>query len=387
MPGKNLVIAIYSHPEYYPPTLNALEYLSGIYDHIYLVHKNVHGFDWKYPANVTLLCTGETLSAEGAQTAGRVAKMKMFFSFVQLLRKTIKKHKPHTALMYDNLALFAFRLVYRFIKKPQVFWYHNHDVSEPQYMRKYSLTWWAWKSEQWAFPKLDFFSLPAMERRDYFPMNKLKGTFLFIPNFPSVKVYGATRAKEPSDNTFKLLYQGSIGPLHGLEEIIPLLPEPIAGKNIHLVLKGFVSSDYLEELKRIAREHGVEDRLQYIPPGGYKGVVDNARTCHAGIGIHKKQDVMNKTLGTASNKIYEYAASGMAVLLFDNEHFRASLSGRSWVFFTDTSRASLLENLTAIITGWETVSDAALNDFKNDLCFEKAFLPIIAQLEKTANAR
>lgn len=382
MPGKILVIGLYSHPEYYPPTLNALEYLSGIYEHIYIIHKNVHGFDWQYPANVTLLHTGTLMSVEAAQNAGRMAKMSMFFGFVRLLHKTIKQHKPDTVLLYDNLALFAYRLVYRFIKKTRVFWYHNHDVSEPQYMRKYSLTWQAWKSEQWAFPRLNYFSLPAMERRDYFPMNRLKGTFWFIPNFPSVKVYGATRENNTGD-TFKLLYQGSIGPLHGLEEIIPLLATPIAGKNLRLVLKGFVSNDYLEELKHMAREHGVEDRLQYIPPGGYKGVVDNARTCHAGIGIHKKQDVMNKTLGTASNKIYEYAASGMPVLVYDNEHFRASLSGRSWVFFTDTGNASLSEQLTKMVTEWATLSAAALSDFQKELCFEKAFLPIIEQLEKT----
>lgn len=380
MPAKNLVIGLYSHPEYYPPTLNALEYLSGIYDHIYIVHKNVHGFNWQYPANVTLLHAGELMEVGVAQNAALFTKIRLFRKYTGLLRKTIRQQKPHTVLAYDNLSLLALRLIWPLIKKPEVFWYHNHDVSESRYIKKYTLSWWAWKSERWAFPRLNYFSLPAMERQEYFPMNLFKGTFWFIPNFPSVKVYGTEEVRMPPSGTFNLLYQGSIGPLHGLEEIIPLLGETFDGKNIQLVLKGFISAEYLEELKQIARKHGVEERLRYIPPGGYRGVIENARDCHIGIGIHKKDDIMNKTLGTASNKIYEYVAVGMPVLVYDNIHFRNSLNGRSWVFFTDASRASLLDALHRIITGWQQLSAAATADFKNGLSFEQYFLPVMGKL-------
>ena len=53
--NKKLVIALYSHPDYYPPTLNALEYLSEIYSEIVIVHRNITGFNWDYPVNVKLV--------------------------------------------------------------------------------------------------------------------------------------------------------------------------------------------------------------------------------------------------------------------------------------------------------------------------------------------
>ena len=68
-------------------------------------------------------------------------------------------------------------------------------------------------------------------------------------------------------------------------------------------------------------------------------------TYHIGIGIHRKEDIMNKTLGTSSNKIYEYAAAGLPVLLYDNQQFRNYLGKYKWAFFTDCSKASLISAL------------------------------------------
>lgn len=382
MKKKILVIGIYSHPEYYPPTLNALEYLSVIYDHIYVVHRNITGFDWQYPANVTLLCAGTPVHVRKAEALSLRFKLRKFFRFTKLLHKTIRRHRPHTILIYDSMALLGLRFLFPLIKKPACLWYHNHDVSEPQYLRKNSLAWLAWKSETWAFPKLDIFSLPAMERQEYFPMQRLRGKFCFLPNFPSQRVYESVPENGgKSNDVFSLLYQGSIGPEHGLEEIIPFLAAPVMGKTLQMVLKGFIADEYLDELRGIAVQYGVTEQLIYVPPGGYRGVIENARRCHAGIGIHKKQDAMNKTLGTASNKIYEYAAAGMPALVYDNNHFRKTLGGRNWIIFTDTSENSLKAALEQLIAGGHTLGRQALADFQNGLCFEAYFLPLTEYLK------
>jgi glycosyltransferase involved in cell wall biosynthesis len=91
---------------------------------------------------------------------------------------------------------------------------------------------------------------------------------------------------------------------------------------------------------------------------------------------------MNKTLGTASNKIYEYAASGMPVLVYDNEHFRSTLQNRLWVIFTDTSTVSLQRALVKIMDQYKQMEAAALNDFETELCFEKYFNPFLNYLSK-----
>ena len=164
--------------------------------------------------------------------------------------------------------------------------------------------------------------------------------------------------------------------------LFPLLKERIAGKDLILVLKGFIKPKYLELLKSIAAENNVSEKLLYIGPTDYREVIENGRTCHIGIGIHKKDDIMNKTLGTASNKIYEYAALGLPVILYDNEHFREILGKYEWAFFTDTSSGSLRNCLEKIITDYPRLSDLALSDFRKQLSFEQYFQTLKKTLPK-----
>lgn len=382
---RNLVIAVYSPPEYYPPTLNAIEFLAEQYDKIYVVYRNYVSFDWVYPSNVELIATGKELHVRDAERAHLIRKIFFFLHYTYVLFRTIRKVKADTILIYDYIPILSLYLARPLLTKPRVFWYHNHDVGDGKYLPKWSISWFAWKSESWLFPRLTIFSLPAVERKIYFPMEKLKGTFFFIPNFPSRKVYRRIASQNKTKDTagsFKLLYQGSIGPLHGLEEIIPLLKEKIHGKKLQLILKGFISDNYLKELQSLAEKHQVLDRLLYLSPTGYTEVIHNSFSCHIGIGIHKKNDIMNNTLGTASNKIYEYAASGLPVLIYDNPHFRASLKGRRWVFFTDTSKDSLLDCLTEMIARYDQLSESATRDFSDHLCFENYIKPIVLFLQQ-----
>ncbi len=378
---KTLLVVIYSHPEYYPPTLSALENLSPLYQNIYVLHRNLHGFNWKYPSNVHLIGTKKQYAPRTVELAGFMKKVGWYLAFSWKLLKTLKKYKPDTVLIYDYLAILAYRLIYFFVRKPRVTWYHNHDVAEKQYIRPFSISWLSWKCEKWLFPKLQMFSLPSVERKQCFPMQSLGGEFYFLPNFPSEMIYHKNgwnnRANDP---VYKILFQGSIGPMHGLEELIPLLAEKIAGKSLLLVLKGFISKEYLTQLKSIARHYNVEDRLIYIGPTDYRQVIENGKTCHIGIGIHKKDDIMNKTLGTASNKIYEYAALGLPVILYDNAHFREILGKYKWAFFTNADSDSLRQNLHDIVLNYSSLSKQASADFNSQLSFEHYFDPVRSYL-------
>jgi Glycosyl transferases group 1 len=375
-----MVIAMYTHPEYYPPTLSALENLSPLYKNIYLLHGNTKGFNWKYPDNVILVGSGDLYEPGEMEASSVSKKIGRFARYTKSFYSLLKKIKPDTLLLYDILPILSYRFISHWINKPAILWYHNHDVADAKQIRRYSLSWFAWKSEKWIFPRLNIFSLPAMERKAAFPMNLFRGEFIFLPNFPSRFIYKNKESeKEKPGKTIRLLFQGSIGTLHGLEQIIPLLKEQINGHELQLILKGFVSKEYAENLRRLAESSGVTDRLIFIGPTGYAGVIENARTCDIGIGIHMKQDLMNRTLGTASNKIYEYAAIGLPVLIYDNEHFRRTLGKYSWVFFTDTSETSLRNCMQEMISNLNSLSEAAKNDLQY-FSYEPFFKPVFAAL-------
>jgi glycosyltransferase involved in cell wall biosynthesis len=378
--NRVLVVAIYSHPEYYPPTLSALENLALLYKKIYVLHGNTKGFDWKYPDNVILVGSGTQYEPAEVEAGSVRKKIGWFIHFSRTFYALVTEQKPDTILLYDFMPILSYRLISGFIRKPGILWYHNHDVADENHIRKYSLSWFAWKSEKWIFPKLNIFSLPAVERKTAFPMNLLKGNFIFLPNFPSIHIYKYQELKKDAPGkTIKLLFQGSIGTLHGLEEMIPLLREQFNGHNLQLILKGFISKEYSETLHKLAGSYAVADRVIFIGPTGYADVIENSKTCDIGIGIHMKQDIMNRTLGTASNKIYEYAATGLPVLIYDNEHFRQTLGKYSWVFFTDVSESSLRNCLQEIVSNMSSLSKAALKDFDN-FSYEQYFKPVAAAL-------
>jgi glycosyltransferase involved in cell wall biosynthesis len=372
--NRNLLVVIYGHPEYYPPTLSALENLSLLYENIYVLHRNLHGFDWDYPDNVQLIGEKKNYTPGEVEAAGFLKKLFWYGRFSWKLLWSVRKYKPDSILIYDYQAILAYRVSYLLTRKPHILWYHNHDVAEERYIRKGSLTWCSWKSEKWIFPKLDIFSLPALERKVCFPMSLLRGEFFYLPNFPSAYIYPVGQQKNKSaDPVFRILFQGSIGPLHGLEELISLLNQKIGGKQLVLVLKGFVSREYLGQLQQIAQKNGVSDKLIYVGPTDYRQVIENGKSCHIGIGIHMKDDMMNQTLGTASNKIYEYAALGLPVILYDNSHFREILGKFNWTFFTDGSSGSLKKCLEQIIPDYDRLSKEALSDFQHELSFEHYF--------------
>jgi hypothetical protein len=375
---KKIVIAFYSHPEYYPPTLNAIDQLAQIYEKVFVVHRNVGGFDWQYPENVELIGPKRLVPVRDVEKAGLCRKFVWFFSFTRVFFKLIRNHKPHTILLYDCIPVFSYRLIRWLFPKPTVLWYHNHDVSESKYTKKFSIGWFGWKSEYWIFPRLQIFSLPSIDRKPYFPLDRLDGVFVFIPNFPSKARYFNQLIKEKAP--IKLLFQGSIGKQHGLENIIPILGKTINGHNLVLVLKGFISDEYLNSLKEIAQNNRVIDRLIYLPPSGYMDVIRNANGCHIGIGIFMKQDLMNKTLGTASNKIYEYAASGLPVLLYDNEQFRNSPGNREWVFFTDATAESIESCISQILSNYDHFSEIAKIDVRENFLFESYFKNVLQYL-------
>ena len=303
------LVAIYNPADLYPPTISAVNELAASCETVVLVTtKQANEEPPQFPANVKLVYALENMRAPRSAMAG----MLRFMKFTKVLRKHLSTgfdialtYEPHTLLSF----IISNRLV---IKKPLVKWYHNHDVYDNT-QRKYSVGWYAVKQEKKYFTQLDVFSLPANERQQYFPMNKLKGKYFFIPNFPKrsfMQQFG--RAKQSAD-VIRLIYQGRLSEGHGFEDIINILPQTVNGKQLKLVLKGFIDEAYLDRLRKQAVDNGVEKQLIFHGPSAYIEVPRLTASCHIGLAIHYKADIMTTTLGTSSNKTYEYAALGLPV--------------------------------------------------------------------------
>lgn len=372
---------MYGHPESYPPTLNAISCLAEQYE-IKVVCRAHQVNAWPYPAGVEVLLDGPVLPAPEQEKLPIGGKIKLFLRFCRLYWHIWQQYQPQVLLFYDSLSILAYRLGASFNFSRPILWYHNHDVYEPGTVRKYSLTWWSLRAEKWIFPRLQLFSLPAIERQRFFPMRQLKGSFFLLPNYPAKAFYPQFYQKRQPVTEIRLLFQGQVGSGHGIEEIIDMLPYRIANIPLKLVLKGAFRSGYdqwiLSELKRRQLEAWVE--LHGYTP--YAEVPKLGSGCHIGLAIFTKQDAMNQTLGTASNKIYEYAAMGLPIIYYDSLHFRKHLEQYSWAIPSDLSSDSLQKALETIIENYEQLAEFAFHDFMKTLNFEHHFNPILHQLEQ-----
>lgn len=388
MKKKVLLVGVYSIPEAYPPTLNAVAVLSKHFDRIYILSRNITRDEWVFPPNVQVLNTGEKISIRESERKGLAWKAWSFVLYTLNMFWLCINQQPNLVLLYDPIPFFAFNSIKKLLFSKPLIWYHNHDVLDPKLLPRFNIAKLAWQNEQKSFSELDYFSLPSEERRAYFPMSDFKGKYFFIPNLPALSFYQKFRQDRniQNSNPIRIIYQGHIGKGHGLEGIIEyILPAEIEGKNFVLVLKGIISDDYKQALAALALQHGVSAKLEFQGFGAYQDLPLLTSGCHIGIGIHSGQDIMNKTLATASNKIYEYIALGLPVLLFDSPHYRSHFEQYPWASLTNLTEDSLVSIFAHIIQNYQSLSNRALSDFDTHFNFERNFKAVETELDTVFN--
>jgi len=374
---KKLVIAIYYHPEAYPPTLNAINELAKVFDEVYLLYSPHLPNCWVYPDNVKIHANGRQMTVKDQANLPVAKKIFLFAGFCILFLKLAIKHKPKMILVYDALPLLSYHLFKKFLSFNHKIWYHNHDILDYNLISKYSIAWLAFKMEKKAFKYLNIFSLPSEERKKYFNLKKFKGNFFFIPNYPSQKIYDHYYTEKKITKEAVLIYQGRITESHGLETITSLLNNDINGINLALNLKGIASNEFKQKILNIASANNTADKIKFLGMSAYIDVPIEGNKAHIGIGIFTNNDIMNSTLGTASNKLYEYAAMGLPVLYYDNDYFNKHLGDYNWAVKCKVNEGSILMSITYIIDNYVDLSRQAREDFNNRLNFERCFEPII----------
>lgn len=374
---KNILIAIYHHPEAYPPTLSAIDQLSECCSQVDVVCRNSLKSLWKYPGNVELhYTTRKQYEGFGIENITLPGKVWHFVRFTLKIRSLLKKNKPDVLLVYDVIPLWSAYLLRNQIRRNKTqLWYHNHDTTDVSKAGKYSVTGLAARFEKRSFRVIDFFSLPARERLVHFPVTENQENVFVIPNYPLKKFYGNAfllpEEKEPGK--LKMVFQGSIGPGHGLEEIIPLLDRKIHGKQPELHLVGKVRPAYLEKIRDLVQQNGVSNHFFYHGLLPFTEMPRFLSQFHIGLAIHKPYNVTYSTGGSASNKIYEYAACGLPVVLYDLPHYHEYLDQSPWAFFTDLTESSFLHALSEISGNLKELSRAAGRSFEEEKNFENAF--------------
>src|SRR5579864_3442393 len=103
-----ITIAIYTHPEFYPPLLNAIDELAGEFKNLQVICRNLHASRWKYPANVQMISSGRSIKIERSEKASTGWKVESFLNFTRTLYRSLKYGKSSWIMCNDPISLFAF---------------------------------------------------------------------------------------------------------------------------------------------------------------------------------------------------------------------------------------------------------------------------------------
>jgi hypothetical protein len=381
---ENILFCMYMGiPE--PPTLNALNTLSSHSTNIVFLRSNIYFKGWDYASNIQVIETSSCIENKAVMRLSFLSKIYRFTTYCSTLYKQLVIKKYDMLVIHDYLGLLAYWCVNKIVRFKGLVWFNSYDPLEPERynIKPYSLLGILKNNLADIFTEIDYLSIPAQARLPYYPVENIRRKYFVLPNFPAKSFYQPffEPKKLLQNEPIRILYQGAIGEGHGIEFLITVLKNQVKGRTLNLLLKGWIYKEYEDKLYQLAEKEGVRHLLFFEGYSWYKDLPAFTRTCTVGWAVHADEDnIAFKTAATASNKIYEYAALGMPVFLYDSENYRTNLDKYAWTFFSNLTEQNLLDQMTLIIDNYENLSIQAHKDFLDSLNYENAFNPIIKEI-------
>jgi glycosyltransferase involved in cell wall biosynthesis len=143
-------------------------------------------------------------------------------------------------------------------------------------------------------------------------------------NCPSSPEVAPRRA--PASGGFWLLYHGSIVPDRlplAAVSALAALPDRVKLRVIGYETVG--CTGYVEQLRERAKQHGIGDRLELVAAMPRFELMERCQQCDAGLAFVPlgTADVNHQAMTGASNKVFDYLACGLALVVSDLPEWRA----------------------------------------------------------------
>jgi glycosyltransferase involved in cell wall biosynthesis len=338
----------YADPDLYPPVINVAHILHqqgieyGIVSRLY-AEPVLPVYRGLYPVNTVIMRI-------------HLPNTNSLFQYLQFMLTLFRNRPRHTDVIigYDMHGLVPARLVSWLINTPLV--YHSHDYVEDGAAQSFGGQ-IIKLMERYLARTADVVIVPDRERADVMVEQlKLKRAPLIVANAPLVEPPPSTALQEALANHGRsfsriVFRQGRIGPNHALELTLRSMPMWVDG-SWGFVIMGPAEPSYRDHLIELAASLGVPDRFVILPAVPYPQVGQYTVGADLGHGLYEPNHVNNRYITMASNKIMEYIAAGLPVLLSES-----------------SGSHSLLEKyrvgVTADVTSPELIADAVNSILSN----------------------
>ncbi len=340
----------------------------------------------EWPADVTIERVGGYASPREKEAASASAKLIEYAKFAARTRALVKQMQPAIVYSYDPHAFVA-SIAGRLGRRSTPLIFHLHELPETGSLSWTSLQAWVVKAALTGTKSADAAVFPEKYRARHWLMAAGDSRApMIVPNCPDRSYFpGPADWNETIAERFRareVVYVGYAdadnGHLEGLRALAMTEAE------IRMRVIGSFRPEFETSFNALARELGVAERISLDGWIAHDEVPAHASRASVGLSLHKPATKNLEYLGSASNKLFEYAAMGLPVLVPDRESYRDFLGDAEWVTYADIDDpGSIARAITSIFADRErytAMSRAARRAFEEQYNYERVFAPVLERI-------
>jgi glycosyltransferase involved in cell wall biosynthesis len=312
-----VLFLFYNNPDTYPPIVNSARLLADAGFAVDIICRD-NGERWNvsYPREVHV----KRIRAED-KGGGALREYSNFI--VQVVRHTHRR--THVFIGHDMHGFLVARLLGSRYQRPVV--YHCHDFSDRRQALNLGGTLVRFFEQIFA-RTADIVIVPDYNR------GQVMKKALRLRKEPIVVANAPIGSPEDKRNRLRaalnehgvemariVFRQGRIGRGHAIEATLRSMPL-WASLDWGFVVMGTGEPDYIKGLQDLAADLGVDKRFVVLPPVSYDDVLTYTSGADLGHALYEPIHINNEHISTASNKIMEYMASGIPLLVSDTPALR-----------------------------------------------------------------
>jgi glycosyltransferase involved in cell wall biosynthesis len=275
--------------------------------------------------------------------------------------------------------------------------FHLHELWDSDGLRWNSLQKWIVKAALSGTKSADAVVFPEKYRSRYWlrAAGDVRAPII-VPNcadanyFAEPTDWNATIARRYMAR--EVVYVGSTGVANGhLEALRAIAMADLRAiamadheSGISLRVIGSFHPEFEASFKALARELGITERVKLDGWMTRDEVIARSSASSVGLSLYKPVTKNLEYMGSASNKLFEYAAMGLPVVVPDRASYRDFLGDAEWVTYADVEDPkSIARAITSIFADREryvAMSRAARRAFEEQYSYERVFAPALDRI-------
>jgi glycosyltransferase involved in cell wall biosynthesis len=376
-----LLMAIYAHADYFPPTINAARILSGDF-RVQVVCRNTEAPPVEWHPEVKIERVGPLRSVSAQKEAGAASKLVEFSRYVRVLGQAVSRSGAKIIYAYDPIA-FAAAMLARPSGVPVVF--HCHDIPDFESLSNRSLQTWLIRYALKRTHDAALVVFPERHRAECW--SEAAGgspQTLIVPNGASRRfVPDLTDSEDLAAIRWTCRNVFYFGWLSEENAELMALQAAKLDPSIKLTLLGTVSRAL--QLRLPEFEEGNRIVIRAWDPGKCIALM---RSSAIGLVLYKPTSLNWEFSASAVNKLFQYGAAGLPVVVPNRRSYREFLGDEKWVAFADIedprSIARAIEYILDDRDRYLAMSRAAREAHEKRFNYELLFAPVVERLRAMA---